>query len=199
MLEPRRTRAARAGTSPGRVVGPVAAGAAAQEREHLVLVRLVEPLEREECRSPSSRNVTAGPRCEVDERRGRRTRRVGRVRARRAGAGAGGDRPRARDVGGGRGRRSRRGGPAREPRRLVPLLHGARRRRARPPLARGARGTRRHRPCGHAPAPQRRAFTHVDEAGERTITVLGDKLLPVRRGRHRSRGRSCDAATPSTS
>jgi ribokinase len=26
--------------------------------------------------------------------------------------------------------------------------------------------------------PQRRAFTHVDEAGERTITVLGDKLRP---------------------
>jgi ribokinase len=30
-----------------------------------------------------------------------------------------------------------------------------------------------------APAePQRRAFTYVDEDGERTITVLGDKLLP---------------------
>lgn len=26
--------------------------------------------------------------------------------------------------------------------------------------------------------PMRRAFTHVDEAGERTITVLGDKLRP---------------------
>jgi ribokinase len=26
--------------------------------------------------------------------------------------------------------------------------------------------------------PQRRAFTHVDAAGERTITVLGDKLVP---------------------
>ena len=26
--------------------------------------------------------------------------------------------------------------------------------------------------------PQRRAFTHVDEAGERTITVLGEKLRP---------------------
>ena len=26
--------------------------------------------------------------------------------------------------------------------------------------------------------PQRRAFTHVDETGERTITVLGDKLRP---------------------
>jgi ribokinase len=33
----------------------------------------------------------------------------------------------------------------------------------------------------HAPAlpePQRRAFCHVDEAGERTITVLGEKLRP---------------------
>jgi len=32
--------------------------------------------------------------------------------------------------------------------------------------------------AGHAPGRQRRALTHVDEAGERTITVLGDKLLP---------------------
>jgi ribokinase len=29
-----------------------------------------------------------------------------------------------------------------------------------------------------ARGPQRRALTHVDEVGERTITVLGDKLLP---------------------
>src|SRR3982751_2815331 len=29
-----------------------------------------------------------------------------------------------------------------------------------------------------APGAQRRALTHVDENGERTITVLGDKLLP---------------------
>lgn len=28
------------------------------------------------------------------------------------------------------------------------------------------------------PEPQRRAFTHVDAGGERTITVLGDKLVP---------------------
>jgi ribokinase len=26
--------------------------------------------------------------------------------------------------------------------------------------------------------PQRRAFTHVDDAGERTITVIGDRLVP---------------------
>jgi ribokinase len=32
--------------------------------------------------------------------------------------------------------------------------------------------------AGHAPGAQRRALTHVDEDGERTITVLGDKLLP---------------------
>jgi ribokinase len=31
--------------------------------------------------------------------------------------------------------------------------------------------------AGHAPPPQRRALTHIDEDGERTITVLGDKLL----------------------
>jgi ribokinase len=28
------------------------------------------------------------------------------------------------------------------------------------------------------PKPQRRAFTHVDETGERTITVIGEKLRP---------------------
>jgi ribokinase len=39
-----------------------------------------------------------------------------------------------------------------------------------------ARGVTVH--VGHAAGPQRRALTHVDEAGERTITVLGDKLLP---------------------
>jgi ribokinase len=32
--------------------------------------------------------------------------------------------------------------------------------------------------AGHARGAQRRALTHVDEAGERTITVLGDKVLP---------------------
>ena len=39
-----------------------------------------------------------------------------------------------------------------------------------------ARGVTVH--AGHAPGTQRRALTQVDEAGERTITVLGDKLLP---------------------
>jgi ribokinase len=39
-----------------------------------------------------------------------------------------------------------------------------------------ARGVIVH--AGLAPGPQRRALTHVDEAGERTITVLGEKLLP---------------------
>jgi ribokinase len=32
--------------------------------------------------------------------------------------------------------------------------------------------------AGHAPGPQRRALTHIDEGGERTITVLGEKLRP---------------------
>ncbi len=32
--------------------------------------------------------------------------------------------------------------------------------------------------AGHAPGPQRRALTHVDEDGERTITLLGPKLRP---------------------
>src|SRR5438876_3012108 len=40
----------------------------------------------------------------------------------------------------------------------------------------GARGVTVH--AGQAPGMQRRALTHVDENGERTITVLGDKLLP---------------------
>jgi ribokinase len=32
--------------------------------------------------------------------------------------------------------------------------------------------------AGHAPGRQRRALTHVDEDGERTITLLGQKLRP---------------------
>jgi ribokinase len=32
--------------------------------------------------------------------------------------------------------------------------------------------------AGKAAGPQRRAFTHVDEDGERTITVIGEKLRP---------------------
>lgn len=39
-----------------------------------------------------------------------------------------------------------------------------------------ARGVTVHAGC--ARGAQRRALTHVDEGGERTITVLGDKLLP---------------------
>jgi ribokinase len=30
------------------------------------------------------------------------------------------------------------------------------------------------------PAPQRRTFTHLDDAGERTITVLGERIVPWR-------------------
>jgi ribokinase len=47
-------------------------------------------------------------------------------------------------------------------------------RRARHELE--SRGVAVH--AGHAPGGQRRVLTHIDEAGERTITVLGDKLLP---------------------
>jgi ribokinase len=32
--------------------------------------------------------------------------------------------------------------------------------------------------AGHAPGSQRRALTHVDEDGQRTITLLGEKLRP---------------------
>ena len=47
-------------------------------------------------------------------------------------------------------------------------------RRAREELE--GRGVTVH--AGHARGAQRRALTHVDDAGERTITVLGEKLLP---------------------
>ena len=39
-----------------------------------------------------------------------------------------------------------------------------------------ARGVTVH--AGRASAPQRRAFTHLDDGGERTITVIGEKLRP---------------------
>ncbi len=39
-----------------------------------------------------------------------------------------------------------------------------------------ARGVTVH--AGTVPGAQRRALTHIDEGGERTITVLGDKLRP---------------------
>src|SRR5271154_4060990 len=39
-----------------------------------------------------------------------------------------------------------------------------------------ARGVTVH--AGRAERPQRRAFTHLDDGGERTITVLGEKLRP---------------------
>jgi len=47
-------------------------------------------------------------------------------------------------------------------------------RRAREELE--ARGVTVH--AGHAPGAQRRALTHVDENGDRTITLLGEKLRP---------------------
>ncbi|HXH97804.1 MAG TPA: PfkB family carbohydrate kinase, partial [Gaiellaceae bacterium] len=46
---------------------------------------------------------------------------------------------------------------------------------------RARRGLEAHGVTVHAARPrevQRRAFTHVDDEGERTITVLGRKLLP---------------------
>ena len=39
-----------------------------------------------------------------------------------------------------------------------------------------ARGVTVH--AGRAHGPQRRAFTHLDDGGERTITVIGEKLRP---------------------
>ena len=40
-----------------------------------------------------------------------------------------------------------------------------------------------HVHAGHDPRPQRWAFTHVDEVGERTITTVGPKLRPLGRRR----------------
>ena len=34
--------------------------------------------------------------------------------------------------------------------------------------------------AGERPEPQRRTFTFLDDAGERTITVLGDRIVPLR-------------------
>ena len=34
--------------------------------------------------------------------------------------------------------------------------------------------------AGAAPGPQRRTFTFLDDAGERTITVLGERIVPLR-------------------
>ena len=43
-----------------------------------------------------------------------------------------------------------------------------------------ARGARRALACGCRPAPQRWAFTHIDEAGERTITTVGPEAPAAR-------------------
>ena len=92
---------------------------------------------------------------------------------------AGRDRARARDLGGGRrGRRGRRR-PAREPQRLG-AASSPRSAATSTVAARAssstARGVTVH--VGAAEEPQRRAFTYVDGDGERTITVLGRKLVP---------------------
>ena len=96
---------------------------------------------------------------------------------------AAGDIVHAREVWAGAGGRRRRGrGPAREARRRRHVLHGARRRRARAPLQARARGPRadgrRHVPAGAAAARRSSTWT---TAGERTITVIGDRLGPARR------------------
>ena len=58
-------------------------------------------------------------------------------------------------------------------------VHRLRRRRDRPPLAaRGSRSSGSTCEGGFRPEPQRRAFVHVDDRGERTITVLGPRLGP---------------------
>ena len=81
-------------------------------------------------------------------------------------------------VGGRRRRRRGGGGAARQAGRRRRFLHGARPRRERPPLARAARGARGDRPRraarGRAPA----RFVHLDDDHERTITVLGERIVP---------------------
>ena len=164
------------------VVGPVAAGPPAQEREHLALVGFVEPLEGRDAAHRRMKR-SRGSRCETCSSRSSDM--------------SSGSSSRASTMCPRRGRsctRSRRG---RSPRAAVPsppcssrtsrgscllftaLADDELGRRSREELE--ARGVTVH--AGHAPGPQRRALTHVDEDGERTITVLGDEAAPVRRGR----------------
>ena len=89
------------------------------------------------------------------------------------------DRPRARDVRRARGRRRGRGGAAAQARRRGALPDRARRRRHGGARRAAARRARRRAARRRArPAPQRRTFTFLDDAGERTITVLGERIVP---------------------
>ena len=162
-----------------RVLGPLAEQPP-QVTQHLVAVREVEALERRDrlrvATLPIIEANVAG--CAICEMRRRRSRRMGRVRASAALPAAGIDRPRDRDVvGAGRRRRGRRA-PAGAARRPLRALHGARQRRARP---RGATAAlpRSASTCTSSGAARRGARGRTStQTGERTITVLGDKLLP---------------------
>ena len=61
----------------------------------------------------------------------------------------------------------------------VRLLHRPGRRRARPPRPRAAGGARRDRATRRRGAgAQRRGFVYLDGDGERTITILGERIVP---------------------
>lgn len=109
-------------------------------------------------------------------RRGRRARRVDRVRARGARSGAGRDHPGDRVLGRrGRERRARRG-TARQAGRRARLLHALATdelgERSRQPLEQ--LGVRVH--AASRSGRQRRGFVHLDADGERTITILGERI-----------------------
>ena len=159
------------------VVRPVAAGAPAQQREHLALVGLVEELEgRDSAHRPVKRN--RGSRCEVMN-----VAVVGHVEwvefARVDHAPAPGEIVHALETweepaGGGAVAAVQLANLAGSCLFFTALADDDLGRRSREELE--ARGVTVH--AGQAPGTQRRALTHVDEDGERTITVLGEKLLP---------------------
>src|SRR5690242_19257600 len=159
------------------VVGPVAPGPALQEREHLALVAFVEPLEgRDAAHRRVKRN--GGSRCEV-----MKLAVVGHVEwvefARVDHMPAPGEIVHALETWG-----EPAGGGAVAAVQLAnlndscllftALADDELGRRSREELE--ARGVTVH--AGDVPGTQRRALTHVDDDGERTITVLGNKLLP---------------------
>ena len=104
--------------------------------------------------------------------------RVGSLRGRRTASRAGRDHDRVGDLGGARRRRGGRGRPASQPGRRGRLLRRDRERRARAPNARSSSSSASACTRPSRDEPQRRVFTFVDSDGERTITLMGEKLRP---------------------
>ena len=145
-------------------------------REHGIAVLRVEALERRDghrFHHPLQRGGRG--RCEM---RGRRPRRVGGLRPGGAGAGGRRDPDDERPLGRAGWRRGGRRGGAAPARCRDDVLHRGGRGRAGP-AGRGGAALARLRLVAVRAAPQRRALTYLDSRGERTITVLGEKLHPL--------------------